>query len=281
MKHSLIESEVPKRTFMNKSGQPHRPPSPGPVSHGRSNAEQEVNEKGREPASAPAKKRTATQSDASPTLYSATLCLPWPRKNRNPPTRPPKDQPATEPRSIRDFFVNSRPHPPAHGRILPRATGRLRPRAVLAYKEAFVLGATGPPTSVFDRERLHPPRATFPPPCSGPRFLVRRPASSPPRRPSSGWHWSPDQCLRSRATHPPRKPFSRLQSKIRNRKSKISARTLCPPTSLFNRGRPILRVPQCPPSCPSPPPHQNHRPTCRRQPPLPHLARPHLPVPPG
>ena len=72
---------------------------------------------------------------------------------------------------------------------------------------------------------------------------VPRPRSSSEPRPSSvrhrsaaqrlrprggffGWHWSPDQCLRSRAVHSPRAPQS--------------------PTTFFERASAILRAPQVP-----------------------------------
>ena len=93
----------------------------------------------------------------------------------------------------------SRGHPPC-----PR-TGP--PPQPLRPRRGIFLGGTGPPTSVFDRERPILRVRQFPDDCLRacgghlPCATDPRPASSPARRHFSGWHWSPDQCLRSRATH--------------------------------------------------------------------------------
>ncbi len=99
--------------------------------------------------------------------------------------------------------------PPAQ-RLRPRGAiswVALVPRPVSSIASDSSSACDSSPTIVFERAE-----AIFRVP------QIPRPASSPARRHFSGWHWSPDQCLRSRAIHPPRKPFSRLQSRIRNRK---------------------------------------------------------------
>ncbi len=90
---------------------------------------------------------------------------------------------------------------------------------------------------------------------------VHRRASSHARRHFSGWHWSPDQCPRSRAIHPPCATVPRPSSSNEPRPSSVCPKSATPrrrpyggiflggtgpPTSVFDRERPIHRLPQAP-----------------------------------